>query len=452
MTTAETIPETIEAPKEALTPREQRLERAAGVLRWGAIVSGGLVVVLLAAALLGGVGLIPGLFPTLQNLLLGRAPLAADAALSVVILLLLVDISLLLVLMVGVLAREFWSIPAVWLVAAVNVGAVILFGFTPAVIAIVAAVGSWIIIMRDMSAFRVNPVMLKELRGRMRGVRAFIVLTIYLGLMGTFTTLLYLVFTASTVQATGSGAIGSIGRVLFAGLVGIELLLIIFIAPAFTAGAITGERERQTYDLLQTTLLASPSFVIGKLESALGYILLLLFAAIPLQSIAFLFGGVTELELILSFIILAVTAVTLGTVGIFFSAITPRTLSASVRSYTAALSVTVGILILLNFPLFNAFERAASGFGSGISSSALVETFFIYLGLVLVSLNPVATALVSQQLLADRQAFGLWTVTLSSDGSTIPLVSPWISFTVFYLVISTVLIVLAVREMRRDAV
>src|SRR5690606_6869993 len=130
MTTAETIPETIEAPKEALTPREQRLERAAGVLRWGAIVSGGLVVVLLAAALLGGVGLIPGLFPTLQNLLLGRAPLAADAALSVVILLLLVDINLLLVLMVGVLAREFWSIPAVWLVAAVNVGAVILFGFT----------------------------------------------------------------------------------------------------------------------------------------------------------------------------------------------------------------------------------------------------------------------------------------------------------------------------------
>jgi ABC-2 type transport system permease protein len=452
MTAAETIPETIEAPEEALTPREQRLERAAGVLRWGAIVSGGLVVVLLAAALLGGVGVIPGLFPALQNLLLGRAPLAADAALSVVILLLLVDISLLLVLMVGVLAREFWSIPAVWLVAAVNVGAVILLGFTPAVIAIGAAVGSWIIIMRDISAFRVNPVMLKELRGRMRGVRAFIVLTIYLGLMGTFTTLLYLVFTASTVQATGSGAIGSIGRVLFAGLVGIELLLIIFIAPAFTAGAITGERERQTYDLLQTTLLASPSFVIGKLESALGYILLLLFAAIPLQSIAFLFGGVTELELILSFIILAVTAVTLGTVGIFFSAITPRTLSASVRSYTTALAVTVGILILLNFPLFNAFERAASGFGSGISSSALVETFFIYLGLVLVSLNPVATALVSQQLLADRQAFGLWTVTLSSDGSTIPLVSPWISFTVFYLVISTVLIVLAVREMRRDAV
>src|SRR5690606_6475388 len=216
----------------------------------------------------------------------------------------------------------------------------------------------------------------------------FIVLTIYLGLMSAFTTLLYLVFTASSVQSTGSSAIGAIGRVLFIGLVGIELLLIIFIAPAFTAGAITGERERQTYDLLRTTLLASPSFVIGKLESALSYIVLLLFSAIPLQSIAFLFGGVSEAELILSFVILAVTAITLGTVGIFFSAITPRTLSASVRSYTVALAVAFGIPIIINFPLLSAFINAVSGFGTGVTSSPVFEAIMVYVGLVLVSLNP----------------------------------------------------------------
>jgi hypothetical protein len=439
----------IAVPEEALTPREMRLERAAAALRWGAVANGAIVGLLLVAALLGGLRAFPTLFASLQTLMLGRAQIAPDAALAVVIFLLLVDISLLLVLMVGVLAREVWVLAAIWLVITVNVAAVVLLGFYPALVTVIAAGGCWTIVMRDLSAFRVNPVMLKELRGRMRGVRAFIVLTIYLGLMSAFTTLLYLVFTASSVQATGSGAIGAIGRVLFVGLVGIELLLIIFIAPAFTAGAITGERERQTYDLLRTTLLASPSFVIGKLESALGYILLLLFSAIPLQSIAFLFGGVTELELILSFVILAVTAITLGTVGIFFSAITPRTLSASVRSYTVALAVTFGIPILLSFPLLNAFVNTAIGFGSGISASPLIETIFIYLGLVLVSLNPVATSLVSQQLLADRQVLGLWTVTLSSDGSTIPMLSPWISFTIFYLVISTVLIVLAVREMRK---
>ena len=189
--------------------------------------------------------------------------------------------------------------------------------------------------------------------------------------------------------------------------------------------------------------------MIGKLESALGYILLLLFSAIPLQSIAFLFGGVTELELVLSFVILTVTAITLGTVGIFFSAVTPRTISASVRSYTVALAVTFGIPILLSFPLLDAFTKAVSGFGSGITISPILESIFIYVGLVMVSLNPVATSLVSQQLLVERQAVGFWTVTLASDGSSIPIVSPWISFTVFYLVISTILIVIAVRQMRK---
>lgn len=440
--------EWIDLPEEALTPREQRLERAAAVLRWGAIANGALAIILIVLALLGGLKIIPDLFTTLHTLLLGRFSSADDAALATVILLILVDISLVLVLMIGVLAREIWALPAIWIVVAVNIAGIIFLGFTPAIISIVVAVWSGVIISRDMRAFRVNPVMLKELRGRMRGVRAFIVLTIYLGLMSGFTALLYLIYTP-LAQAGGSASAGSIGRVLFIGLVAVELLLIIFIAPAFTAGAITGERERQTYDLLRTTLLASPSFVIGKLESALSYILLLLFSAIPLQSIAFLFGGVTELELIFSFVILAVTAIALGTVGIFFSAITPRTLSASVRSYTVALAVTFGIPIVLSLPFLNAFVNAVAGYGSGVSSSPVVESILIYIGLVLVSLNPVATALTAQQLLTDRQVIGFWSVTLSSDGSTIPLVSPWISFSIAYLVISTVLIVLAVRQMRK---
>jgi hypothetical protein len=61
----------------------------------------------------------------------------------------------------------------------------------------------------------------------------------------------------------------------------------------------------------------------------------------------------------------------------------------------------------------------------------------------------VATAQISQQLLVEQQVIGFSTLTLRSDGSTIPIVSPWISFSVFYLVISTVLVVLAVRQMRR---
>ncbi|MBL8166182.1 MAG: hypothetical protein JNJ61_29635 [Anaerolineae bacterium] len=441
MTAEELAPQLVDLPEEALSPREQRLQQGALILRWAAIINVALTGLLIVLAFLGGAGIIPNLFATLHNLLLARTPGADDASVAAVALILQVNISLLLVLMVGVLARELWALAGIWVLVIANIVALVLLGLTPALITIVAGVAAGVVVSREMRAFRINPVMLKELRGRMRGVRSFVVLSVYLGLMSGFTALLYLIYTPVT-QASGSSAAGEIGRVLFMGIVGIELMLIIFIAPAFTSGAITGERERLTYDLLRTTLLPSPSFVIGKLESALSYILLLLLAAIPLQSIAFLFGGVTELELILSFVILTVAAIALGTVGIFFSAIAPRTLSASVRAYTATLVATFGapLVLTIALDLLTLPIRTAS---------PVIEATLIYIDDFLISLNPIATALTTQQLLINRQVVGFFSDTLASSGSTIPRVSPWITFTIIYLVASTVLVVLSIQRMRK---
>ncbi len=436
----DTAVQLVDSPEEALSPREARLERAAAILRWGAIANAILAAGVILATMAGALQFLPNVASTLHGLFLSRALTAADAAIVTIVLTVLVDISFLLVLMVGVLAREVWAVAGVWLLAGANLLGLLLFGFLPGVLTIGIAVASGLVALRDVRAFRMNPVMLKELRGRMRGVRAFIVLTVYLGLMSGFTALLYLIYTPVN-RASGSAAAGEVGRVLFMGIVGIELLLIIFIAPSFTAGAITGERERQTYDLLRTTLLASPSFVIGKLESALGYVLLLLLAAIPLQSVAFLFGGVSELELILAFVILTVAAITLGTVGIYFSAVTNRTLTASVRAYTATLVVTFGAPLVLNL-ILDILSNAAR------VMSPVIETILVYLDDLFISINPVATALVTRQLLIDQKGVGFWTYTLS-NGTTIQRVSPWVSFTIIYLVASTILVVLAIRRMRK---
>jgi ABC-2 type transport system permease protein len=428
---------------EALSPIEIRLERAALIARRGAVACAAVAGLVVVAALLAVARVVP--YETLRGLLLFRDAGPADAALTIVVLLSLLNAGVLLVLMVGIMARELWVLPALWIQAGINLAALVLLGFTPGVVA--AAFSGWaaVSLARSGGALRVNPVMLKELRGRMRGVRAFVVLSVYLGLMSGFAILLYLVFNSFT-RGSGSAAAGEVGRVLFMGIVGIELLLILFIAPAFTSGAITGERERQTYDLLQTTLLSNPSFVMGKLESALGYILLLLLAAIPLQSIAFLFGGVSEIELILSFVLLAVTAVALGTIGIFFSAVMPRTLTASVRAYStivgAMFVAPIVLSVLLEVVRDVLFARGAT------LSSPLIESILVYLNLLLTSINPVTTALASRQLLIDRQVLGLWNFTLTSDGSTIPMISPWILFTIIYLAVSAVLLVLAIRRTR----
>jgi len=228
-----------------------------------------------------------------------------------------------------------------------------------------------------------NPVVLKELRGRMRGPRAFIVLTVYLFLMSLFVGLLYTVYVASADNVYSGSASQAVGKFVFGAVVGIELLLVCFIAPAFTAGAISGERERQTYDLLRTTLLSASQMVLGKLLSALSYILILLLAALPLQSLAFLLGGVAPEEVLIGAVVLVATAFLFSTSGVFFSAFMRRTLGSTVLTYAFALMATLGlpVLLLAVLPIGNlVFFNGTPG--------PLVESLLIYGFFSLVSLNP----------------------------------------------------------------
>ncbi len=289
-----------------------------------------------------------------------------------------------------------------------------------------------------------NPMVTKELRGRMRGARAFIVLTVYLLLMSGFVTLIYLLY-VGTLALTGPSQGGEIGRVLFRSIVGVELFLVTFIAPAFAAGAISGERERQTYELLRTTLLPARALVGGKLFATLSYIFLLLLAAIPLQSIAFLFGGVSEAEVILAFIILLCTSLLLGTVGVFFSATTRRTLSASVLSYAFAM-LTIVVLPLGLLILTPVLGGLITTYGPTLSGT--VEAAIYYGVGLLIASNPMATLFGTLLLLSDRQVAGGFDITLQ-NGGVIHLVSPWIPFVIFTLVVSAVLLWLAVRRVDR---
>ncbi|MBC8098307.1 MAG: hypothetical protein H7Y11_02590 [Armatimonadetes bacterium] len=442
------LPNDISSVDEPLTPREARLERAARGVQLGAALNG-LVALLLALVGIGAALLsVNGVYSALHTLLLFGFTGADDQAVIALLLLLLGNTSLLLVVMVGILAQELWAFVIGVLLLLGNVALLVTQGFTPALIALGALIWCTSVLLPDLRAFRTNPVMMKELRERMRGARAFAVMTVYLSLMSAFSILLYIGFSPLS-RGISTSVTGELGRVLFAGVVGIELVLIIFIAPAFTAGAVTGERERKTYDLLQITLLPRPSFIMGKLESALGYILLLLLAAIPLQSMAFLFGGVSEQEVGLSFAILIVTAVTLGTVGLFFSTIAERTLTASVRAYTFTFSLIFAVPAILGI-----IVSIISGFAYAPSGTALVSPFLegtlIYLIQFIICLNPMATALVTRDLLVSQQTVGFYTTTLSSNGSTIPLVSPWIGFGIIYLVLAAVLLTLAIRRMRRS--
>lgn len=190
----------------------------------------------------------------------------------------------------------------------------------------------------------------KELRGRVRGRRAFVILTFYLLFLGAFAWAWELVAERMYVQTSslqgGSAAFASalVGQEVFGALVLIETLLVVFLAPAFTAGAISLEREKQTLDMLAATPISSLAIVIGKLISALAWVFVLIAASIPLTALVFVFGGVGPDDVIRAYAVLVVSALGLGSAGLFISALTQRTQAATVVTFFAVLFLTMGSL------------------------------------------------------------------------------------------------------------
>ena len=432
-------------PLELMTPRERLLRRCSRVMLWGALVN------LVAAVIALGIAIHAAnrdasAFAALQEMALGRFAIDADTAALLIIAGIGANAAVLLTLAAVIMAQELWTVFAAWLLALANLAALVVFGFAPAMLAMIPLVSVGLMTIGDLRAFRLNPVMVKELRGRMRGLRGFAIITVFLTLMSFFTILLYLL----RVPAGGVVVTGDLGRELFIGVLFIELMLIIFIVPALTAGAITTERERKTYDLLQTTLITKATFVVGKLESALGYIVLLLLSAIPLQSIAFLFGGVSEAELILALLVLLVSAIALGAFGMFFSSITERTLAATIRAYTVAIAITVGLPLIALILFQNAYGNVVNSFTNRFTNDPTVEAATIYLDMIATSLNPIMATLRSQQMLIDHQQLVTMRVTLASNGASIPILSPWVLLTLVYLSVTALLALAAIRRMERQ--
>jgi ABC-2 type transport system permease protein len=195
-----------------------------------------------------------------------------------------------------------------------------------------------------------NPIVAKEYRSRMRTWRSPLALMIYILLLGG---LGWAVFAA--MASTSSGPFGgpstNYGQQLFLYLVIFQMVLLAFITPALTAGAISGERERQTIDLLFVTLIPPFSIIWGKLLSSISFVLLLLLLSVPIFSLVFLFGGIELDQVMYSFLLTAVTALTLASIGIAFSTWLRRTLPATVAAYGAAFLLMAGSLVYgLLFP------------------------------------------------------------------------------------------------------
>ncbi|WP_055665231.1 ABC transporter permease [Desnuesiella massiliensis] len=187
--------------------------------------------------------------------------------------------------------------------------------------------------------FNLNPVLLKELKVKMRGWKAAALIGVYVSILALVTVFIIKVSMRNNMyyRINANDIFGA-----YAFLAAIQFGLITLIAPSLTAGAISGEREKQTLDILLSTELRYSSIILGKLFASLSQIILLIVSSIPVFSIIFLFGGISVVELAQLFLFYIVIAITMGSIGMFFSTYLKRSTASNVLSYAVIIFLYIG--------------------------------------------------------------------------------------------------------------
>jgi len=195
-----------------------------------------------------------------------------------------------------------------------------------------------------------NPVLQRELLVNLRTKRAFLLLLGYQVLLAAVVVFAW----PQETRLDLSGKPEQAQRLVNLFFLG-QYLLASLMAPSFAAAAITGEKERKTYESLLASPLRPSAIVIGKLFASLAHLAVLIFSSLPIVMLCIPLGGVSIYELLTAYLALIMSVTAFGMISIACSSFFQRTSSSLVVSY----------LLILPFALIGVlFWQATAGAGA----------------------------------------------------------------------------------------
>jgi hypothetical protein len=217
-----------------------------------------------------------------------------------------------------------------------------------------------------------NPVFVKEMRVGFREKKVFYALMAWVVVVA-------LVASISSLGAfddnQGIDNLPDAGIFFMEFLFWVQMALLAMLSPSLTTSSVSGERERNSFDMLLTTHLSPPELIFGKFGFAASFIFLALCSTIPLESIVFFLGGVSLQSFFLSKLILASFGFLCALYGLMMSARETRSAYATGQTY-------LGLIFICWFGMF-----AVIGLRYTPDIPALVyvalSLWIIYLGLFL---------------------------------------------------------------------
>lgn len=174
-----------------------------------------------------------------------------------------------------------------------------------------------------------NPIIRREAKTSLRSWKMFLAIALYTLIISGAA----IIFIKGVISG-GYIGVDLRGLSIFYAVLGfMQFAMTMIMVPALTASSISGERERQTLDILLVTKMTTFSIVIGKLASSIGIFLLMMIATLPVFAIVFFFGGLSLFNLLIMEIYMVVVSVMAGSIAVFFSTFFKKTVSSIIFTY-----------------------------------------------------------------------------------------------------------------------
>lgn len=145
-----------------------------------------------------------------------------------------------------------------------------------------------------------------------------------------------------------------------------QLVILVVIVPVRTASSISGEKERQTFDIMMTTGMTPFSVIMGKVMTAILQSMLFVIASMPVMALSFVIGGMSWSYLFWFFAIALLISLFSASIGILCSSLCKRSVSAVIMSYCFYLIFfLVTLLPYIFYEVFTVDMRYTGGYSYG---------------------------------------------------------------------------------------
>lgn len=184
---------------------------------------------------------------------------------------------------------------------------------------------------REKRKMQLNPIIKRDVRVQSRSMKICWGVFVYELILALVFFLVMLIIQEENKYSTNN--IYSTLVLLYPILGVTQLVVLALIVPVRTASAISGEKERQTFDIMMTTSMTPFSIILGKVMTAIIQSMFFVVASMPVMALSFVIGGMSWSYLFWFFAVALLMSFFAASIGILCSSLCKRSVSAVIMAY-----------------------------------------------------------------------------------------------------------------------